>query len=144
MAVYVARAMAGGDEQVPTGPEQATFVDVGVDHWAYRYVEYAHEQGVVEGYPDGSYHPEYLLDRGQMAVFIARAVAGGEAGLADYAPPETPTFPDVPAELWFYAAVEYLTARGVICGYPDDLYHPEYTCSRDQIAVYVARAFALL
>ncbi|UCC69439.1 MAG: S8 family serine peptidase [Armatimonadota bacterium] len=144
MAVYVARAMTGGDEEVPTGPARATFVDVGVEHWAYPYVEYAHEQGVVEGYPDGYYHPEYLLDRGQMAVFIARSVAGGEAGLGDYLPPETPTFPDVPAELWFYAAVEYLTARGVICGYPDDLYHPEYICSRDQVAVYVARAFGLI
>jgi N-acetylmuramoyl-L-alanine amidase len=144
MAVYLARALAGGDEQVPPGPDEATFIDVGADHWAYRHVEYAHERDVVHGYSDGRYQPEYLLDRGQMAVFIARAVAGGETGLADYVPPETPTFPDVPAESWSYKAVEYLAARALVFGYPDALYHPEYICSRDQIAVYVARAFGLI
>jgi hypothetical protein len=28
-------------------------------------------------------------------------------------------------------------------GYPDGDYHPEYICTRDQMAVYVARAFRL-
>jgi len=143
MAVYVARTLAGGDEGVPAGPDQATFTDVGADNWSYRYVEYAYERDVVEGYCDGSYHPEYLLDREQMAVFIARAVAGGEAELGDYAPPEAPTFPDVPGESWAYDSVEYLAGLGVIFGYSDDLYHPDYVCSRDQIAVYLARAFDL-
>ena len=27
--------------------------------------------------------------------------------------------------------------------YPDGDYHPEYVCTRDQMAVYVARAFKL-
>jgi Tol biopolymer transport system component len=53
MAVYVARALAGGDAQVPTGPEAASFTDVGTDHWAYRYIEYvaSDEANVVQGYP---------------------------------------------------------------------------------------------
>ncbi len=144
MAVYLARALAGGDEEVPAGPDQPTFTDVAAEHWAYRHIEYAHQRDVVHGYSDGRYHPEYLLDRGQMAVFIARAVAGGETALAGYLPPETPTFPDVPAESWCYKAVEYLAARALVFGYLDGLYHPEYICSRDQIAVYVARSFGLM
>ncbi|NIM50152.1 MAG: hypothetical protein GTO22_13030, partial [Gemmatimonadales bacterium] len=36
MAVYVARAVAGSDENVPDGPGEATFPDVDADHWAYR------------------------------------------------------------------------------------------------------------
>lgn len=144
MAVYLARALAGGDESVPAGPDNPTFADVGIEHWAYRYIEYTCAQGVVQGYPGNLYCPEYLLDRGQMAVFVARSLAGGEAGLADYVPPEAPTFADVSPESWTYAAVEYLTAGGTVSGYPDHLYHPEYICSRDQIAVYISRAFGLI
>jgi hypothetical protein len=41
--------------------------------------------------------------------------------------------------------VEYIAqpAIAVTLGYPDGLYHPEYACTRDQMAVYVARAFQL-
>jgi len=41
--------------------------------------------------------------------------------------------------------VEYIAdpERGVTQGYPDGRYHPEYPCTRDQMAVYVARAFRL-
>jgi hypothetical protein len=143
MAVYLARAVAGGDDAVPPGPDQPSFPDVGVDHWAYRYVEYARSCGIVAGYPDGLYYPEALLDRGQMAVFIARAMAGGESALSSYQPPATPSFPDVPVGSWNYKHVEYTHGQGVVAGYPDGLYHPEAACTRDQMAVYMARAFGL-
>ncbi|NIQ99675.1 MAG: S-layer homology domain-containing protein, partial [Gemmatimonadales bacterium] len=48
------------------------------DHWAHRYVEYAAQQQVVEGYPEGDYRPESTLDRGQMAAYIARSLVGGD------------------------------------------------------------------
>ncbi len=143
MAVYIARALAEGDEAVPPGPNEPTFVDVGLDHWAWRYIEYAHECEIVQGYEDGSYHPGDLLDRAQMSVFIARALAGGESGLSEYVPPEAPTFADVPTDSWAYRSVEYLAGAGVVSGYPDDLYHPNRPCSRDQMAVYITRAFNL-
>ncbi|HUW14118.1 MAG TPA: S-layer homology domain-containing protein, partial [Anaerolineae bacterium] len=144
MAVYLARALAGGDSEVPPGPEEPTFLDVDGDHWAYRYVEYVHTRDVVLGYPDGSYQPEELVNRGQMAVYVARALAGGDAGLEQYTPPETPTFPDVEPGSWNFCHVEYLEDAGVVAGYPDLCYHPEHICSRAQMAVYIARAFGLL
>jgi hypothetical protein len=42
-------------------------------HWAYRYVEYCVENGVVQGYDDGLYHPERDVTRDQMAVYTGRA-----------------------------------------------------------------------
>ncbi|MCJ7752418.1 MAG: S-layer homology domain-containing protein, partial [Armatimonadetes bacterium] len=143
MAVYLARAVAGGDAAVPAGPLQPTFPDVPTDHWAYRYIEFAHSKDIVRGYPEGGYGPGVALDRAQMAVFVARAIAGGEAGLESYTPPEAPTFPDAPPDSWMYAHVEYITERGVVQGYPDGLYHPDDLCTRDQMAVYVSRAFDL-
>ena len=143
MAVYISRALAGGDELVPPGAVPPTFPDVDQTHWAYRYVEYAYAAEVVRGYPDGLYWPDESVDRGQMAVFVARAMAGGESALADYTPPVTASFPDVPVGAWNYQYVEYIAGEGVAHGYPDNLYHSEYVCTRDQMAAYIARAFEL-
>jgi hypothetical protein len=62
-----------------------------------------------------------------------------------FTPPATPSFPDVPADFWAYKYVEYIAQEsiGVTQGYPDGGYHPEYPCTRDQMAMYVAQAFKL-
>jgi hypothetical protein len=78
-----------------------------------------------------------------MAVFIARAHAGGE----DMVPPGpvSPRFADVTRDgpwAWCYDAVEYIAAEGIASGYGDG-YHPERVCTRDQMAVFVCRAFGL-
>jgi hypothetical protein len=113
-------------------------------HWAYKYVEYARAHHIVLGRPGGRYRPERPVNRGQMAVFLARALAG-----ADYAiplPTGAPTFEDVTLDsawLWCYKHVEYLAAQDIIRGYPDGLYHPERSVARDQMAVFIARAFVV-
>ena len=73
MAVFVARGIAGGDTEVPTGPAVATFPDVPTDFWAFKYVEFAVDEGVVQGFPDQTYRPALALDRAAMAVFIWRS-----------------------------------------------------------------------
>ncbi len=145
MAVYIARALAGGDENVPEFAGTPSFPDVDEEHWALDYVEYAAVQNVVAGYDDGTYHPEYAVDRGQMAVYVARSLVAptGEAALADYVPPDPRDFPDVPSDHWAYTHIEYCVEHGVVAGYLDGLYHPESVVTRDQMAVYVARAFGL-
>ena len=74
MAVYVSRALADGDENVPEFTGAPTFPDVPEGFWALDYVEYAVSQNVVGGYDDGTYHPEYEVTRDQMAVYVARSL----------------------------------------------------------------------
>ncbi|UCC68002.1 MAG: S-layer homology domain-containing protein [Armatimonadota bacterium] len=153
MAVYISRALAGEDGNVPEGPTEPTFGDVAADHWAYKYVEYCLANGIVQGYWDG-YHPGEVLNRAQTAVFIARSIATptGEAGLEGYHPPASPTFPDVPGiaygtrgayPFWAYKHIEYCAEKGVVQGYADGCYRPEDPTTRDQMAVYISRAFGL-
>jgi PKD repeat protein len=149
MAVYIARALAGGDEAVPDPSDTPTFADVPADHWAYRYVEYVASLDVVQGYGGGTYKPDIVVNRGQMAVFIARSVVDppGDAGVPE-ASPSDPAFPDVTATNdwgWCYKYVQYIATLDplVVQGYPDGLYHPERQVTRDQMAVYVQRAFDL-
>jgi hypothetical protein len=146
MAVYIARALAGGDDNVPEFTDSPTFPDVGSDNWALDYVEYAVDQNVVGGYQDGTYHPEYEVTRDQMAVYVARSICDptGEDGLAGYVPADPRDFPDVASDFWAYTHVEYCVENAVVAGYLDGLYHPEIVVTRDQMAVYVARAFASL
>jgi PKD repeat protein len=149
MAAYIARALAGGDEAVPDpGLAESSFTDVGADHWAYRYVEYVKEQKVVQGYTDGSYQPDVVVDRGQMAVYIARSVATptGEEGVPPVPIGAPATFSDVTADsewAWCLKHVEYIAHLGVVQGYDGGTYHPEWAVTRDQMAVYVQRAFQL-
>jgi len=113
--------------------------------WALDYVEYAASQNVLAGYQDGLYHPEYEVTRGQMAVYVARSLVApdGEAGLADYAPADPRDFPDVASDFWAYKHVEYCVENGVVQGYEEGLYHPEIVVTRDQMAVFISRAFGL-
>ncbi len=140
MAVYISRALVGGDQNVPAPPTTATFSDVPTDHWAYRYIEHAHSAGVVFGYGE-QYLPDLAVDRAQMAVFIARAISDGDASVP--AGPAEPTFSDIPPSHWAYRYVECIAAHEIAKGYPDGLYHPETVCTRDQMAVYMTRAFGL-
>jgi hypothetical protein len=140
-----APAAAGGDDRVPTGPAEASFPDVPIAHWAHRYVEFVRQADIVSGYPDGLYRPDDIVDRGQMAAFIARSLLDADTAVLDV--PGDPTFPDVTPDgdwSWCYPHVEYLVRQGIVHGYRDGCYHPDHICSRDQMAVYIARAFRLL
>jgi len=144
MAVYVSRALAGGEENVPEPTTDPGFTDVDDTHWAYQYICYAVDQNVVQGYPEGDYKPEQEVTRGQMAVYVARAmVAPSTSVLADYEPADPRNFPDVPTDYWAYNYVEYCVEAGVVGGYLDGTYRPATVVTRDQMAVYIQRAFSL-
>jgi len=147
MAVYISRALAGGDEHIPTGPATPTFTDVPADHWAYQWVEYAVANDIVQGYSPTTYAPDVLVDRGQMSVFIARAIVtpADRPDLPSYTPPDTPSFSDVATDHWAYKYIEYIAQDSVAVsqGYEDGTYRPDVIVTRDQMAVYVQRAFDL-
>ncbi len=142
MAVYIARALAGGEAGVPVDSPAVSFPDdVPADHWAYKYVEYAVAAGVVQGYDATHYRPDTIVTRDQMAVFMARAK--GWVHLGDDLTAAPALFSDVPAGFWCGTAVQACVEHGVVRGYADGTYHPEWQVTRDQMAVYVARAFEL-
>jgi hypothetical protein len=145
MAIGLARALAGSDEAVPARPLRPSFTDVPETHWAYKYIEYVKSLGVITGYADGAYQPGGAVDRGQMAVFLARALAApaGELALSRYLPPSPQTFPDIGPDFWGYRHIEYLAepTRGIAQGFPDGRFHPEAICTRGELTAFLARAF---
>jgi hypothetical protein len=112
------------------------FPDAPPGYWACNYIVACYEGGIVQGYWDG-YHPVETVTRAQMAVYVARGLAGGDANVPPG--PGVATFPDVPTNYWAFKYVEYCYAQGIVTGYWDG-YHPEETVTRAQMAVYSARA----
>ena len=53
------------------------FSDVPAGHWAYDAVNKLTAEGVVEGYPDGTYGGDRLMTRYEMAQIVAKAMANG-------------------------------------------------------------------
>ena len=112
---------AGGTIPLTIGPRPqyivnvactARFSDVCPDHWAYTYIEFMAQRGIVGGYPDGTFRPNNSATRAQLAKMIT--IALGWTILT----PTTPSFRDVPASNSFYGYVETVKAHGVISGYP--------------------------
>ena len=54
-----------------------SFSDVPAGHWAYDAVNKLAAEGVVDGYPDGTYGGDKLMTRYEMAQIVAKAMAKG-------------------------------------------------------------------
>ncbi len=137
LAVYIARAMNGADL---TGSATVPFVDI-TNPWANVYIAYCIDHGVVKGFDATHYGPTLEVDRGSMAVFIARAKGWVSIDDAMNTAPEL--FADVPAGYWSGTAIQACVDHGVVNGYDATHYQPTWIVSRDQMAVFVTRAFNL-
>ena len=60
--------------QVSPAPGTATFGDVPTTHAFYQYIEALAASGVTSGCGGGNYCPDLAVTRGQMAVFLAKAL----------------------------------------------------------------------
>lgn len=140
MAVYISRAMAGGDENVPDqGCTEPLFPDVACDYWARKYIGYCADHGVVSGYPEGDFRPSFEIDRASATVLLSRA--RGWIELEDDMASAPALFPDVPAGFWAGTAIEACLDHHAIYGYSDGYFRPEATVTRDQLAMFIDRAF---
>lgn len=134
MAVYMQRAM-----ELPLGAYADEFTDIATDYINAGQIQACVDAGIVQGFPDGTYRPTVVVNRGQMATYVARGLAGGD----DFVPTPTvtPTFTDVPNTHPQWKYVEYTVDAGVVQGFPDGTYRPTAAVNRGAMAVYMYRAF---
>ncbi len=57
----------------------ALFPDIPENHWAYEYVAKLAGNGIVEGYPDGSFSGDRMMTRYEFAAMLYRAIEKGHA-----------------------------------------------------------------
>jgi len=97
------------------------FTDVPEDHDFFLDIKYLSEKGVIQGYADGSFHPDLSIPRVEALGMIFKA-KGEFVGAFDVA-----GFKDVDDAEWFYPLVNYATSQGVVNGDPDGNFRPRGT-----------------
>ena len=138
MAAFVYRAVNPASE--PPIPGTDPFPDVPKEAWFAGYIEWAAGEGIVLGYPDGSYRPERVVSRAEAAAFLYRSFNPG----VEPPVPGTDPFPDVPRDAWFAGYVDWLAVNSIAAGFPDGTFHPQSSVSREEMATFLARAWGLV
>lgn len=115
------------------------FSDVDADHENFEAISFVKEQGIVDGYEDGSYKPDNEINRAEFTKIIMGATHTEEE--INSCEPEK-KFPDVDYEEWFgpYICVAY--NDGVISGYPNGTFKPNNTINFVEAAKIIVNAFA--
>ena len=109
------------------GISYPTFKDIGMGSWYYRYIVYAKEYAIIEGYPDGSFKPDNTINRAE-ALKILVEMAGLSAGTG------TTGFPDVNESAWYSGYVKTAVDLGVVSGYLDGTFGPANNLTRAEAA----------
>ena len=138
MAIFLLRAKHGSSYTPPAAVGNV-FGDVPASHWAAAWIEQLYAEGITVGCGDGGFCPETTVTRDQMAIFLLRA----EHGDAYVPPTMTGVFTDVPVGYWAGDWIEQLYLEGITGGCSTGLYCPTKTVTRDQMAVFLVRAFNL-
>lgn len=104
-------------------------------HWAYSYIYYAYENGLVSGVSDIEFSPDTTVTRSQIAVLLAR-LAGADHGQAYVTP-----YKDVDPSSWYGWAVGYLYQLGALKDQGDGLFGPDESITREQMAALCGKVF---
>ena len=108
------------------------YPDVAPEHWAYSDIQKASDFGLVQGMEDGTFQPGEKLNRASFVTILQRMFGWAPAA------PDAPTFPDVDASHWAYAAVETAQAHGILDAM--DQFQPQAYITREEMSVMLVRA----
>lgn len=113
----------------------SSFTDVPSSHWAAGEIATAARLGYINGYPDGTFHPEEAVSRGALAEILRKAADLPAAGNT-----ESP-FVDLDQSGWSWAKESILSlyAAGLTAGVTSDTYQPQKALSRAEGAVFIYR-----
>lgn len=106
-----------------------TYSDVPATHKNYDAINYLTETKTVEGYPNGEFQPDGLINRAEVVAVMTRekfppVSIETALDLHKKAGHSYVIFPDVPISEWFGKYVQVSYQNNVIQGYPDGFFRP--------------------
>ena len=104
-------------------------------HWAETVVAKWYDNGIISGFPDGSFRPNEAVTRAQLAVIIDN--------IFKFTTKADMYFSDVNGSEWFADAVAKCSQAGIINGNPNGTFEPNKPVTREQAAKMIAEAFKL-
>lgn len=114
-------------------PAMAAFRDT-AGHWAEKTLTEWQEQGLIDGYSDGGFHPNAPVTRAEFVKLLNRAL--------NFTAESAISFTDVKESDWFYAEAVKAAAAGYAQG-SNGAFRPERAITRAEAAAMIARAVNL-
>ena len=107
------------------------FIDVKKTDYYYKAVIWGNEQGIVEGYKDGTFGPKIVCMRKHAVTFMWR--------MAGKPKPKSKKnkFSDVKTSDYFYQATIWASENNILAGYADGTFKPDGKCLRRQMVTFL-------
>lgn len=106
-----------GDEAEDDVIDQPMFTDVNQDDWFFRYIDIAHDLEIINGYEDGTFKPNQVVNRAEMIAILTRALAidvDPEGRWSDVSSVKANLFVDVKPTDWYAANFEYVKKNNLL------------------------------
>lgn len=111
------------------------FTDVSKDAWYYDAVQYVNENGLMAGTSASTFAPDLTTTRGMIVTILYRLEGAPDIEDEIWGYP----FQDVDADAYYATAVYWARMNGIVAGYSDELFGPNDTITREQMAVILYR-----
>ena len=117
------------------------FKDVKAGDWFEESVRYVYENGIMNGVKDDTFDPNGGATRAMIATMIYRLEGSPKsAGGNKYTPTAGhPIFGDVGVGSWYYDAVIWCAANGIVEGDDNGNFNPNASVTREQLAAMLHR-----
>lgn len=119
----------------PTPTPTPPFSDLEGYSWALDAIRLLHDRGFVQGYPDGTFHPESPISRSELAVLVSRVFLDQTYS---YSKSE---YPDVSLDDWYAKSLLNAEYFSIFQWIYEGEFQPDLPVTRQEICAAVYRAF---
>ena len=113
------------------------FSDVNSGDWYYNNIMQAAANGIVSGYPDGTFKPGNSVTRRDFAIMLTQMLGVSNDGTA------VSPFIDVDDDDYGVVSIAYCKAHNIISGYDDGTFKPDATITRQEAASMIVKAMGV-
>jgi len=124
--------------RVPSSTWAKEFSDVPRSHWAYAAINWLTDQGIMQGYPDGTFRPDDPIKRSDMAVIATRFFGTGTVR------PDTPSYDDVSSTHPAYPYIELMQITRLLeDSISNNMFRPDTSMTRIEFITFAVRFLAM-
>jgi hypothetical protein len=115
------------------------FTDVSEAHRYAAAISYLKDEGIIEGYANGSFRPEQSINRVEILKMLLLGFGYDVPG--DYSMPD---LSDLDEEAWYLPYLNYAASFGIVQGYPDGTYLPSHSLNRVEFLKILLSAYGII
>lgn len=124
---------------LPMTVSAAGFTDVSPSSPAYDAINYVQSEGIVSGYPDGTYKAKNTVNRAELTKIIVGSLFDPEE--IESCDTENVTFSDVSDDAWYLPYLCVAVETGIVSGYQDNTFRGANTVNLAEASKIITKGF---